>query len=680
MKKWSIAKADPIKSKELSDKSGLSSLCSQILVSRGIDTYEKAKDFFGSSSDESLLPDPFSLKDIQIAVDVINETVENGDLICVYGDYDCDGITSTTILYSYLECLGANVIYHINQRSDGYGLCENGIRKLNDLNVKLIITVDNGISSVKECALAKELGMEIIVTDHHQPPEILPEVLAIINPHQKDCPSSYKNLCGCGVAFKLIAALEGGDYSSAFEQFSDITAIATIADIVPITAENRTIVSYGLRYLENTENVGLRSLIELSDIKVPLSSTDVAFKLAPRINSAGRIGNPMDAVRLLLSDNPSDAKSLADDLNSLNAKRKTMQDAIVSQIIDYVNKNPMILQNKVLVFYGEDFHHGIIGLTASKLVEQFGKPVFVISKNHDGTTASGSARSVDNFSIHASLKYCEELLLKFGGHFGAGGFTLSIEKIGEFNRKLQEYTDNECEDKNPTYTVHADKLITPEELSVSSVESLDTLKPFGEGNKTPVFFMSGARLLQVIPLKNGAHTKLKITYGKNGFYALMFGQITEHFPYSEGDMLDMLVTAEINEYGGNKSVNLFVNDIRLQGGVQSKYFNAKYAYESYKRKEGIPKQLIDRVIPTRDELGKIFRLLKKGEPLDCDKLYAKISNTDINYCKFRISLDVFFELGFIERDFFYDTVTLKNITAKVDLGSSTILKELESYR
>lgn len=674
MKKWSIGKPSPEVSAELSRKGGLSPLCASILVSRGIDTLEKAQEFFNSSGNEEPLSDPFLIKDMPEAAGIITEAAESGERICVYGDYDCDGITSTAILYSYLECIGANVTYHINMRSDGYGLCESAVRKLAEDGVQLIVTVDNGISAVEEAKLVKELGMRLVITDHHRPGEVLPEAEAVVNPHRTDCTSPYKDLCGCGVALKLIAAMDGGDYSAALEQFSDLAALATIADVVPLTGENREIVSRGLHYLENTENLGLTALMECSGVKKPVSSTAAAFSIVPRINASGRFGSASDAVDMLLSDDPDEAAALARKLDGLNSQRKEAEAVVMNDITERIKADPSVLFNRVIVIYGEGWHHGVIGIVAARLVERFGKPVFILSD--DGDEARGSARSVEGFSVFEALSHCSDILTKFGGHSGAGGFSLPKERVSDFDRALQKYAGSEFEHM-PVYTINADKLILPEELTPESVQSLSALEPFGECNKQPLFLVKGARILEVVPLSKGAHTKLMLSYGNVGFSGLMFGKPAEEFPFKPGDMLDMLVFPVVNAYNGRTSVDLRIQDHRPSGVSQPKYFNAKEAYEKWKRDEGIEPALAERVIPSRDELALIYRSIRKTGGIFGDVLFSLLDGNVISYCKLRIALDIFAELGFITYDVFTDYAEIIPNAPKAAIESSKIFQKLQ---
>ena len=674
MKKWSIGKPDTQAVEILSRQGGLSAICAGVLAARGIDTMEKAAEFFNQQGDGEILSDPFLIRDMREAADAILSAVDEGKRICVYGDYDCDGITATAVLYSYIECIGGNVEYYINQRSEGYGLCADAVRRLAESGVELIVTVDNGISAIEEAKLVSELGMELVITDHHQPGEELPEAIAVVDPHRSDDMSPFKDLCGCGVALKLIAAMDGGDYSSAMEQFSDLTAIATIADIVPLKGENREIVRQGLHYLENTENVGLQALIAVSGVKSPVSSTNAAFSIAPRINASGRFGSASEAVDLLLCEDPEEAEAMANRLNQLNSERRKTEADIMEEIRNSILAKPEILNKRVLFLYGEGWHHGVIGIVAAKLVERFGKPVFILSD--DGDYARGSARSVDGFSIHKALTACADVLTKFGGHSGAGGFSLLKSDIDNFDNALQKYAA-ESFPSMPVLTLHADKLITPQELSVDSIHTLSVLEPCGEGNPQPLFAMLSVRLLDVAALSGGAHTKLKLTYGNSGVYGLMFGTKTAEFPYKAGDMLDILAYPEINTFAGNTSVNIRIADLRKSGIPQQKYFAAKDAYEKYKRGEGAEKALIPRIVPDRNDLAVIYRAVTENE-LSFDAVYSMVQSDAINYCKFRLALDIFEELELFSVDRYSEKVSRIPTATKVDLDSSAILSELKN--
>lgn len=670
MKKWTIGKPDRKTAEALSSGSGLSGICAEVLVSRGIDTLEKAEAFFG---DGGSLSDPFLIKDMREAADTVLAAVDGGKKICVYGDYDCDGITAAAVLFSYLECIGGDAVYYINQRSEGYGLCADALRRLAGDGVQLIVTVDNGISAVEEAALAKELGMELVITDHHQPGETLPEAAAVVDPHRSDDLSPFKDLCGCGVALKLIAAMDGGSCESAVEQFSDLAAIATIADIVPLRGENREIVRMGLHYLENTENAGLQALMAVSGIKTPVTASQAAFGLAPRINASGRFASASEAAELLLCEDADEAERLAERLDSLNAERKKTEARIMEEIHRSILQNKEILYKRVLVLCGEDWHHGVIGIVAAKLVERFGKPVFILSG--DGDCFRGSARSVEGFSVHKALTACSEYLTKFGGHSGAGGFSLRRDDKEKFEAALQKHAAEYPQ--MPQRTLRAEKLLRPEELTAPEISSLEILEPCGEGNPRPLFAMLSVRLLEALPLSGGAHTKLKLTYGNTGVYGLMFGTKTADFPYKAGDMLDILAYPEINTYNGQTSVNIRIADCRRSGISQKKYFAAKEAYERYKRGEGAEQALIPRIVPSRDDLAAVYRAIPQTAA-DFDSVYSKVCSDEINFCKFRFALDIFEELGLIETDVYIETARRLPAGKKVNLDDSPLLRKLKT--
>lgn len=673
MKKWIIGKPDDAASAELAKQCGLSPLCSSVLVSRGINSVQKACDFFNFRKDNSqpALSDPFLTKDMKAAADAVLEAIDSGEYICVYGDYDCDGITATTILYSYLECLGANVRYYINMRSDGYGLCEKGIRELAGDGVQLIVTVDNGISAVNEVKLANELGMKVVVTDHHQPGETLPDALAVVDPHRIDCTSLYKDLCGCAVALKLIAAMDGGDYSAALEQFSDFAALATIADVVPLTGENRFIVENGLHYLRNTENLGLQALMKKANVKDRLSSVDVSFSLIPRINASGRFGSASDAVELFLTDDEQRAEELADKLDRLNSERKAAEEQILASIEESISASPEILYDRVLVIYGEGWHHGVIGIVAARLVERFGKPVFLLSD--DGDEARGSARSVEGFSIYEALAACGDHLTKFGGHVGAGGFSLLKENIGKFKEAMQNFAAAHYP-APPVYTIRADKVILPNELSLDAISSLSSLEPFGEGSRQPIFLIRKAVLTDIVPLSGGIHTKLRLNYGGTMLEGLLFGTKAEDILYRKGDTLDMLASFSINVFNGRKSVSMRIADMRSSNVSQLKYFNAKAAYEQFRRGEGIEPALAKRALPTRDELILIYRTIGKFGVISSDELFGRLDENVISYCKLRIAVDIFAELGFITYEIWSDRITFIKDPPKAAIESSEIYR------
>ena len=675
MKKWNIGKPDEKISKKLMAGSNLTSLCADILTTRGITDLSEAARLI----DVAELENPFKLKDMDKAVSLINEAIEMCQKICVYGDYDCDGVTSTVMLYSYLECIGADVWYYIPERTEGYGLSQQAVQKIAADGTDMIITVDNGISAVDQAKLIKELDMKLIITDHHQPGDILPQADAIINPHQKDCQSSFKMLCGAGIALKLIAALDGGEYETALEQFGDLAAIGTIADIVSITGENRYIVKSGIQYIENTERCGLIELMKISGLMSEnaeckkVTSTAIAFSIAPRLNAAGRFGSPKQAFDILTCDDPDEAVVLAEHLNELNNERKSAEKDIIQQIFNQINENPKILSARVLVFRGDGWHHGVIGIVAARILERFGKPCFIMST--DGDELRGSARAFGEFSIFECLTACESVLTKFGGHQSAGGYSLKSENAEDFNELVEAYALKHHENM-PVLSIKAEKVLRPEDITIENTESLDILEPFGEGNKQPLFAMTGAVVTEIIPLSSGAHTKLKLNYGGVFVYALMFGTKTSELPISVNEKWDLMVNLNINEYNGKKSVNLNVNDYKKSGINQESYFAACAAYDKYIKNEKLPVQYYERMCPERQELVTVYTLIGEKDTT-ITTLFMRLNPKLINYCKLRICLDIFNELNLININYSTSEISRVKVPSKVNLDNSNILRELK---
>ena len=671
MKKWKISKCDEAKAAEFAKKCDINRLALEVLTSRGFTDFQQVIDFF----DVPDLSDPFLIKDMDKAAAAINEKIDNYELICIYGDYDCDGITATSILYNYLESMGANVMYYIPERSAGYGLNEQAVKELAEKGVSLIVTVDNGISAVEEAKLIKELGMELVVTDHHQPPEVLPDAVAVVDPHRADCSSPYKDISGVGVAFKLCAALDDGSYDAVLEQYGDICAIGTVADVVPLDGENRTIVKHGLEYLKNTENSGLSKLFELSSLdREAINAVDVSFRIAPVINASGRFGSPLTAVKALLSEDEGDAESYVSQLIELNSMRKQTENEIISEIIEHINKYPQTLNHAVLVLWGKNWHPGVIGIVSSKILDYYGKPNFIISIDDDGN-ARGSARSIHGFDVFECLCHCSELFEKFGGHECAGGFSLKEDNIGALCSRIYEYADSM--EKLPVQEMCADKLLLPQDLTIENVKGLRALEPFGAGNPVPTFAMLGARVLVVAPLSQGKHTKIDFDYGGYKGQALFFSLAPENACFKVGDRIDMLVRLDINTFRGAESVSIKVIDHRLSGVKQERYFAAKQCYEKLMRGETLPPAYVKKMIPTRDELIKVYKYINSVKSTSVDHMFMKIGDDSMNYCKMRICMDIFKDKELID----YKPATMKlsacEVKSRVDLEQSPTLVKLK---
>ncbi|MCR4639663.1 single-stranded-DNA-specific exonuclease RecJ [Ruminococcus sp.] len=671
MKKWTVGIPDKKTVSALMLGCGVTSLAASALAAKGYSSPESVMESL--NTDE--LSDPFLIKDMQEAADTINSAIENGERICVYGDYDCDGVMSTVILYSYLAEAGADVTYYIPERSEGYGLNMKAVDKISDDGVTLIITVDNGISAIPEAEYIYAMGMRLVVTDHHQQGEQLPKAEAVVDPHRHDCFSTFKNMCGAGIALKLVAALDGGDYTMALEQFGDLAAIATVADIVSLTGENRFLVSYGMELISNTDRPALMALKEVCGLTdKPVNTQSIGFGIAPRINAAGRFGSPKAAAELFLCEDYDEALTAARELDKLNNMRKDAENAIVSDIFDMIDKAPELIRGRTIFLCGRDWHHGVIGIVASRIVEHFGKPCFIASESEG--EIRGSARSFGDFSVFGALTACSEVLEKFGGHPAAGGFTIKSGMADRFAELLEKYA-LENHRSMPLSELKADAPLTPQELNIQNIQGLDLLEPFGTDNEKPLYYIENAQVLDIIPLSDGAHSKLKIKVGFTQAEALVFRKSPDELIVSRGDICDMIVTLGVNEYRGNLSPSVIVSDIRPHGFEQSKYFAALSAFEAFLRGEELPKNYYSHMYPKRDDVVKIYKAIP-DQGICMDTLYIKLNDPNINYCKFCAAAEALRQLGLVAVSCAESKIQRVNVTQKADLDSAPVLVSLRS--
>ena len=682
MKRWNIT-APPNEAVSALTKGGaLSELCASVLAARGISSLGTVQELLGTDA----LSDPMLLRDMPEAVDCINSAIDNGTRICVYGDYDCDGVTATVMLFDYLTCLGADVTYYIPERAEGYGLNEPAIRAIAADGVSLIITVDNGISAIEEAKLIASLGMTLVVTDHHQPGDILPEAAAVVNPHRRDCPSPYKPLCGAGVVLKLIAALDGGDCDMALEQFGDLALLGTIADIVPLTGENRYIAERGLTYIQNTERPGLLALIAASGAAdKTIDAHTVGFVLAPRINAAGRFGSPKQAAELLLCQDPDEAVTLAQELNALNQARKDCEAKIEKQILTTLSEQPELLDQRVLILWDESWHAGVLGILAARMLERFGKPCILLTV--EGDSAKGSMRSFGDFSSYQCLDFCKDLLTHWGGHKGAGGLSLPTELLPELRRRAEKYAAQEFA-QMPVLTTEA-LAIPPRLLSVEQVASLDMLAPFGEQNPEPLFALRGVTLTNITPCKSPAHTRLTFLYENKPVNAIWFFKSADQIPCCAGTVCDVLVRLSVSSYLGKPVLSVHCAQLRAAAfGVcinkaknltlEDSYFAARASYEAYRRKEALSPAYYERMIPTRDELVAVYKHIPETDT-QIDTLFVRLVRSGINYCKLRLCLDIFAERGLTDCSPAHETVRRVKVEQKVDIFASPVYLALTAH-
>ncbi len=667
MKKWLCSPAPAGVNNEITAQFG--ELLGGVMLSRGITTLDRAREFFGCSS----LSDPLLLKDMESAVDVIRQALDEGKKITVYGDYDCDGVTSTAMMYGYLDAMGAEVEYYIPDRSEGYGMNIPALEKILDQGTELIITVDNGVSAVEEAEYIRQRGAQLVITDHHQPPQELPVCEACVNPHRQDDNSPFKELCGAGVVLKLLCALEE-DEEFVMEQYAELAAVGTIGDVMPLVGENRYIVRRGIEDIRASQNIGIDRLLRTAGVSPEsVDATTVAFSICPRINAAGRIAAADKAVQLLMADSPEQAGLLSEELNLMNENRRAAEARIMEDVSRQLESDPSILRERVLVVSGEGWHHGVIGIVAARLLEKYGKPVLMISVENG--EARGSARGVDGFSIYKLLDRCSRVLTKFGGHPKAGGFSLPADRIGDFRQMVYAFC-RECYPKMPEYTVSADMEITGDRLTEEALNSLSQLEPCGEGNQRPVFLLRNCTVESKRALKDGRYTSFELRSGGVKLKALCFGIPFAKFHPEQGSMVDIIAAAELNEFRGVKSVTLKVQELRPSGFREDRFFAAQRTYEEISRGEGCDSRLAPRVIPDRNALMAVYDLLRKyGGAMSAEELCI-YGGSDLNYCMLRIALDTFASAGMAEQSADADTVRLIPVTHKTDLMASGFLADL----
>lgn len=677
LRKWEVRPLDKECAAAFAQTYGVPFFLAMLMNIRGLDDAAHLREFLGEGEP---LSDPFLLKDMDKAAARITRAVDNMEKIAVYGDYDADGVTSTAMLYSYLETRGADVIFYIPQREgEGYGMNMGAVEYLKEQGVSLIVTVDNGISSVQEVARANELGIDVVVTDHHRPQEILPDAVAVVDAYRSDDTSPYKHFSGVGIAFKLLMALEdgAGDVEDLLEAYSDLAAIGTIGDIVPLTGENRTLIRAGLERLSQSDRPGVQALLENAGIAgKALTSTNVAFTLVPRINATGRMGAPERAVRLLISGYEEEAEVLSEEICADNEERRRVEAEIAeAAFADIEAKGYM--KDRVVVVDGENWHHGVIGIVASRVTERCGKPCMIISRGE--TEAKGSGRSIEGFSLFEAICACGDLLIKFGGHPMAAGITLKPENIEAFRKRINRYAAEHFP-QMPTQTVTLDCKLNPAALSVSMAQSLTQLEPFGNGNPQPVFGLFNMELSNVTPVGGGGH--LRLTLEKNGavITAMRFNTKPEELPYHIGDKIDLAVQLEAREFRGQPSLTVIVRDMKFAAFDTEKNIASLASFEKWQRGEVLSAEDKNRLYPDRACLAAIYRALRTVNGKETDQVrFVSQFGKDMTLGLFKTALLVFEERGLVHSEIADDTftATLIETSGKTDITRSPVLLALQ---
>lgn len=610
---WNIAQRSQ-EAFQAMERQGVPSLVAATLCARGLTDLEEARGLLSSGEDQ--LCDPFLMKDMDLAVARVGRALGNGEKIAIYGDYDVDGITSTCLLTHYLRAQGGDVCYYIpNRLSEGYGVNNEAVDRLANQGVTLIITVDCGITALSEVRYAASLGIDVIVTDHHECKEEIPAAVAVVDPHRKDCPYPFKDLAGVGVALKLVMALGGEKrYRALFLEYADLAAVGTVADVMKLLGENRTIVRVGLNHLKKTRRRGLYALmVEAGTLNRAITSTTVGYCLSPRINAAGRMGRAAMAAELILTEDPGRAEALAQELCELNRQRQSVELDIFNQCLALLAGKK---QYDCLVLADKAWHQGVVGIVASRLAEQFACPVFMICLQADGK-GKGSCRSYGGFNLFCALDQCADLLEGYGGHALAAGFSIKEENIPAFRARMEEIVRGDTGGEEMVSTLQIDgEISNTAVLTVEQVEALSMLEPYGAGNPKPVFSLSGVTITCMSDVGGGRHLKMRASRDGRTVDMIFFSVTRAKSGLTVGDRADVAFYPQINEYRGSRTVQLHLVDLRPAYSPQQ--LNEQALYRKYRRGERLSPCEARTMIPNREEFAAVWRYLanRQGEVVE----------------------------------------------------------------
>ena len=679
---WNVSSFDAAQVREL-EQAGYGPLCARVLSARGYGTAEAAADYLRS---DVPLNSPFLMKDMKIAAERVRLAVEKNEHIVVFGDYDVDGITSTALLTEFLRGLGGRVTSYIPARlEEGYGLNEIAIRQLHKQQVNLIVTVDCGITANREAELCRELGIDLVITDHHECKDELPRAVAVVDPHRADCGYPHTNLSGIGIAFQLAAAI-CGDQAGLMERFSDLLCLGLVADVMPLRGEVRTMVVRGLKALERPARPGIAALLEECGYSGGLiTTTTVGYMLAPRINAAGRMGQVEQALELFLTRDPVRARTLAEGLSRLNRERQRVEAGIYQQAVSMLGQDA---QPGAIVLAGETWHQGVVGIVASRLSEEYNCPAFLICMDHDRGKAS--SRSYGGFNLFGALTRLSDLLESYGGHELAAGFTISRENIPAFRREITALAEQFRSSGEADTALAVDCALEPELLNIEQIEQLNQLEPCGTGCPLPVFCLEDAEVVQLTEVGGGKHLRLSLRCGGQTLAAIFFSQTALRAGISCGDRVDAAFIPQINEFRGSRTVQLNLVDLRLSGQLRAETESEQSLYLRFCRAERLEPEEAVRLLPSRREFVAVWRYLItncQGAPLqeDLDCMSRKIvraTDRSLTLGKIRICLDVFAEQGLIllrENGRSY-SIQITADGRKVDLDASPIVIRLRAVK
>ncbi|MBQ7172811.1 MAG: single-stranded-DNA-specific exonuclease RecJ [Clostridia bacterium] len=686
----------------LANKTGLSPLLTKTLLSRGYDTPEKITAYFGR--EDTSLYDPFLLADIDKAVDRILSAIDKKEKIAIFGDYDVDGVTSVTLVYDYLSKKGASVSYYIPSRfGDGYGLSKNAIEGIAKDGVTLIITVDNGISAKEEVAFAASLGVDTVVTDHHECPNDLPDAVAVVNPHRPDDGYPFNDLAGVGVIFKVVTACEleearrrGTEDDESVvrricKEYLDLVALGSVADSVPLTDENRLLVTYGLERLKKTNRMGLDALIRaaMSDRPKKINSVFINYQLAPRINAAGRIDSAARAVELLLSKDKAEAEKIAQELCEYNRERHAEESRTAEQAFRKIEEQAPEERRFVIVVDDDGWHQGVIGIVASSVTERYGLPSILIT--FDGASRGfaagddlgrGSGRSVRGVNLAQALFACNDLLYKGGGHEMAAGLTIRRRDIPAFRKAINEYAKEALGGISPVGCVQYDCKALPSDLTLKLAEEISGMEPFGQGNPEPLFLLEDVRLKAVIPISEGKHTRLILEKDGVEWTAVKFGTPPSKLPVEEEDLSDLLFHLSINEFRGKSTLQLIIEEIRPAESLVKELEKKEKRYAEILA--GAAFSATEDIFPAREDFAQVYKTLRAAS-LDGSGIFSiskmlRLFGAGIGYIKLKIILSVLSEMGLCKIEEPVKNTYLVELTPspeKTELSKSAILRRLE---
>lgn len=704
-KKWNILGVRDETSAALAEALGVGTLTAGLLCNRGYTTKEAASRFLGM--EEELLHSAFSLRDMDRAVVRIEEALRRDEKIVVYGDYDVDGVTSVSILYLYLKALGATVDYYIpNRMGEGYGMSLTAVDRIIDEGANLIVTVDTGITANEEVEHAKERKVDVVVTDHHECHGDLPAAAAVVNPRRPDCDYPFKELAGVGVVFKLLCAFEashndipeGEAVRRICREYADLVAIGTIADVMPIRDENRLIVAYGLHKMENFDRLGLSALCEAVSRKpdgtrqnraIKMTSGFVGYTLAPRINAAGRISTASLAVELFLTDSREKADELAYRLCDINRERQTEENRIAQEAYAKIEADHDFENDPVIVLEADEWHHGVIGIVASRITEKYGLPSILISfdgAQSDGNVniGKGSGRSVKGLNLVDALVHCGDLLEKYGGHELAAGLSVRRENIDAFRAKINAYARENFSHEDLVPTLDADFEIDGSEVNIANAEELRRLEPYGVSNPVPSFVLRSVKISEIQPISFGKHTKILLKRENSSPLTVMyFSRSPKEIEVYPGDTVDILATMDINEFGGQKNAQLIVRDLHLSAESAEKYAAWQKRYEEIRL--GAP--ITAEELPTREDFGVVYNFIRRRARFGEEEFTVRemLMRDDlveaVGYVKLRTVLNVLFELNLVGMNDLGDeryAFKMHYQSKHTDLEKSAILKKLRA--